>query len=62
MSRFDSVPAKPKEPINKVVVDGNFLCQTCGESVDEAFYLPEDHLLAWKCSSGHKSFVEKIEL
>jgi len=61
LSRF-SKPQPRDEDIVKLDVEGSFLCQTCGEPVERAFYLPEAKMLAWKCESGHKSFIEKFEL
>ena len=63
MSKFSKPETgSQNEAIVKVVVDGSFLCQSCGEAVDSAFYLPEAKMLAWKCEQGHKSFIEKFEL
>lgn len=62
MSRFSKDTPADLEPIEKFEVDGSFLCQTCGETVDTAFYLPEARMLVWKCEDGHKSFIEKFVL
>lgn len=37
-------------------------CQTCNEDVYEQTYYPRDSILAWKCSSGHKSIMENFSV
>ena len=46
----------------KVAIEGSFMCQTCDETVDDAFYLPESSLLAWECSQKHRSFIKDFRL
>lgn len=62
MSRFSDTKPESKEPVVKVEVGGSFMCQTCNETVDDAFYLPESSLLAWECSQKHRSFIKDFSL
>lgn len=43
-------------------IEGNYLCQMCRESIDEADYFFNDSVLRWKCSKGHVSFLENFNL
>lgn len=61
MSKFNFVKP-PEATVPKEPVDGSFLCHTCNEYVDEAFYLPEIHVLTWKCSEGHISTIKDFDL
>ena len=64
MSKFsESLPvAEERTPSVKIEVGGNYYCQTCPGDVDFAFYLPEKHILTWKCSAGHISLIEEFTL
>lgn len=33
-------------------------CQVCREDVDEQKLYPNDGVLVWTCSAGHKSYME----
>lgn len=54
--------SKPKEPDYIEVTESSLECQTCHEDVSEGKYYPGAQMLVWVCSSGHKSFIEDIEL
>lgn len=54
MSTFDNFQIK-KTAASGVSVDGAFACQLCNEVVDEAILLPDDGIIIWECSEGHKS-------
>ena len=64
MNRWDDLEnEKAKKTVyDQVAVEGNFLCQVCNVPVDAAVYLPQEHLLTYKCSEGHKSFIEKFNV
>jgi len=62
LSRFSDTKPESKEPVVKVGIEGSFMCQTCNETVDDAFYLPESSLLAWECSQKHRSFIKDFSL
>lgn len=65
MSRWDNLtsPKQPSEPKwNQVPVNGSFMCQVCDMYVDTAVYIPQEHVLTWKCADGHKSFIEKFSI
>lgn len=48
--------------MTKVPVEGTLQCQTCYEYVENGVYVPEAKVLTWKCSSGHVSLIEDINL
>lgn len=55
------IPQPPRE-IYTVPVEGSFECSACGEYVESAILIPEDRVLTWKCSKGHKTFIDKVNL
>jgi hypothetical protein len=63
MNKWDAFkqPSKQQD-MQKVEVEGNFMCQVCNESCDNAFYLPSMSVLTWKCSSGHISTIEEFHV
>ena len=62
MSRFSNTTKGDQVQVVKVAIEGSFMCQTCDETVDDAFYLPESSLLAWECSQKHRSFIKDFRL
>jgi hypothetical protein len=61
VGRWDDVQTNEVH-INKIEVEGAFMCQNCDENVEKAFYLSQDRVLTWKCSLGHISYIEKFNL
>jgi hypothetical protein len=43
-------------------IDGQFLCQACGETVDQAKFFAHADLLLWTCSKGHVSKIEDFKI
>lgn len=39
---------------------GTFQCQFCDEFVNVAKFFPNEYVLMWECSEGHKSFIEEF--
>lgn len=64
MSRWDNLtrPQSSEREWDQVPVEGSFMCQVCDEFVDKAVYIPQEAILTWKCSEGHKSFIEKFTI
>jgi hypothetical protein len=52
---------EPERP-DQVDFEGVYQCHFCDEKVYRAVYLPEEKILTWKCSNGHKSFLEKFSI
>jgi hypothetical protein len=56
----------PKKPVDDLpvgmVIDGTFVCMTCGETCDEAEYFPVEKILIWFCSAEHRSAIEGFNL
>ncbi|QAX95820.1 hypothetical protein SEA_TEUTSCH_84 [Streptomyces phage Teutsch] len=57
---------QPKKPVDElpmgIVIDGSFVCMTCGHVCDEAEYFPVDKILVWICAEEHKSAIENFNL
>jgi hypothetical protein len=55
---------KEKKPVDldTIEINGVFACQLCEETADSALYSARLSTLAWKCSAGHKSFMEDVHL
>lgn len=47
---------------NQMPFAGTYQCHTCDEIVDDAVFLPDLAILTWKCSKGHKSFIENFKV
>ena len=47
---------------NQVQFEGTYQCHTCNETVYNAVYLPDLGVLTWKCTEGHKSFIENFKV
>jgi len=61
-SRWSKPEKEEKEKPNQVAFEGAFQCHTCNETVYDAVYLPDMSVLTWKCSQGHKSFIEEFRI
>jgi len=65
MSRFDDLekgPVKPKAVPFHREVEMYLDCNMCDEEVELAKYFPNENLLIWECSKGHKSIIEGFNL
>ena len=64
MSRWskDNEPKIDFDKANQVAFEGTYQCHTCGETVYDAVYLTDLSILTWKCSQGHKSFIENFKV
>ncbi|AXH67271.1 hypothetical protein SEA_WOFFORD_85 [Streptomyces phage Wofford] len=60
---FDDAPEPKQKAVSPgIIIEGDFRCMTCGESVEIAEFLPVDKMLGWLCSEGHKSMIENFTL
>ncbi len=60
---FHQPAEKPVDDIPQgIVIDGTFVCMTCGECCDEAEYFPVEKILVWLCSNEHRSAIEGFNL
>lgn len=55
---FSAAEAQPEPAQAGVEWSATVCCQTCGEDVEEQTLYPNQNLLVWSCSQGHKSFIE----
>jgi len=39
-------------------VQGSFECQTCRETVTDAYYDRTESVIKWWCSAGHESIIK----
>lgn len=68
MSKYDKTPKKTVDSTSRkqdgLLVEGSYQCQNpkCGEVVENAFYHRRDQVLAWVCSSDHRSYIEEFLL
>lgn len=64
MSNFDKLFEKFEQNDPGEIVQGAFMCQHqgCTLDVDEALYVRELKYLSWVCYEGHKSYIEEISL
>lgn len=45
-------------------IEGSMRCQTtdCGETVHDGYYSSKQRVLTWKCSKGHISRMDNIDV
>lgn len=60
LAKQSGVTAEQKPP--SMILDVAAMCQHCMEQVEEAEYFPNEAILTWICSEGHRSYIEEFRL
>lgn len=45
-----------------VLIAVSAICMTCDEQCDEANWYPNEKMLVWVCTDGHRSVIENFTL
>jgi hypothetical protein len=63
-NRWSDVGKGKKEDASpfQIHLEGTYVCQHCAQYVDGAEYLPDQKVLTWKCTNGHKSWIEGFSI
>ena len=61
-SHFDQLKRPGKDEVEYEEWGGQFSCQQhrCVGIAKVAKFFPKQHLLAWECEDGHRSYIEDV--
>lgn len=63
MSKLDKFLADAAVPVpDGIEWSASVTCSVCGEGVDDQMYYPNDSVLVWKCSAGHRTIMENFSV